>query len=352
MSSSHKRNIVRTEKRLKQLTLTILIISGIGVKSFGQNSILQNTHIRGFMEVDASYMDKKMSFGFGEQDLFITSQLTDRFSFLGEAVFKYEPTSPTEFGVSIERVIVKYNYFGNNNMLMGKQHTPINFWNDTYHHGRVFFPTIERPLLFPANFIPLHTTGFAMEGHDLGNIRFGYNVLIGNGLGSSDVANNDTRLSVTAAVHIKPIENLKLGVSYYNDAISQGAEVNEKIIPVAVNQQMFTGSISYFGRKFELLAEGSCALDKTDSTGVQQNWASYIYAGIRVTTKWVPYIRLDDLQYGSGELYYTKNNTTSFIIGMRYYVDPLLVLKLEYQHLDQQLQGKNEAVTFQIAVGF
>jgi len=343
---------VRKQKHQKSLILAILIILGIAGDGFGQNSILQNTHIRGFMEVDAAYHDKKMTFGFGEQDLFITSQLNDRFSFLGEAVFKYVPASPTEFGVSIERAIVKYNYSGNNNLLLGKQHTPINFWNDTYHHGRVFYPTIERPLLFPANFIPLHTTGVAAEGHDLGNIRFGYNLLIGNGLGSSDVANNDERVSVTAAVHIKPVENLKLGVSYYNDVISANATVNDRIIPVQVHQQLFTGSISYFGKKFELLTEGTLALDKTDSTGTQHDWASYLYAGYRVTDKFVPYIRLDNLQYGSGEVYYIKNNTRSYIVGMRYYVDYLLVLKLEYQNLHTEIQGQTFAVTFQIAVGF
>lgn len=332
--------------------LSILILLGIAGSSHGQNSILQNTHIRGFIELDASYANKKMSFGFGEQDLFITSQITDRFSFLGETVFKYTPTTPTEFSVSIERAIAKYNYYGNNNLLLGKQHTPINFWNDTYHHGRVFYPTIERPLLFPADFIPLHTTGIAAEGHDLGSARFGYNLLIGNGLGSADVANNDTRVSVTAAVHIKPVDNLKLGVSYYNDRISPNAEVNGKIIPVQVNQQLFTGSISYFGPKFELLAEGTQALDKTDSTGTQYDWASYVYAGYRITDKLVPYFRLDNLQYGSGEVYYTKNNTKAFLIGVRYYVDYLLVLKLEYQHIDAQIQGKADAITFQLALGF
>jgi hypothetical protein len=343
---------VRKQNFWISLILLILIILGTAGSSAGQNSILQNTHIRGFMEVDAAYHDNKVTFGFGEQDLFITSQLTDRFSFLGEAVFKYDSTSATEFGVSIERVIVKYNYYGNNNLLLGKQHTPINFWNDTYHHGRVFYPTIERPLLFPANFIPLHTTGIAAEGHDLGNVRFGYNLLIGNGLGSTDVANNDERVSVTAAVHIKPVENFKLGVSYYNDVISPGANVHDKIIPVQVHQQLFTGSISYFGKKFELLTEGTMALDKTDSTGTQHDWASYLYAGYRVTDKFVPYIRIDNLQYGSGEVYYTKNNTQSFILGMRYYADALLVLKLEYQHLNTDFQGKTYAVTFQVAVGF
>ena len=333
--------------------LPILLILGIAGSSFGQNSILQNTHIRGFIEIDASYAEKKMNFGFGEQDLFITSQLNDRFSFLGETVFKYTPNTPTEFSVSIERAIAKYNYYGNNNLLLGKQHTPINFWNDTYHHGRVFYPTIERPLLFPANFVPLHTTGIAAEGHDLGKIRFGYNVLVGNGIGASDVANNDQRLSVTTAVYIKPADNLKLGGSYYNDVISPGADVHSgNTIPVQVNQQLFTGSISYFGRKFEILTEGTLALDKTDSTGTQHDWASYFYAGYRITDKLVPYIRLDNLQYGSGEVYYIKNNTKAFLIGVRYYVDYLLVLKLEYQHIDAQIQGKADAVTFQIALGF
>jgi len=347
-----KHLIMRNQNNLWRLTCSILIIIGTAGACFGQNSILQNTHIRGFMEVDASYQNNKVAFGFGEQDLFITSQLNDRFSFLGESVFKYTPNSPTEFSVSIERAIVKYNYFGNNNLLLGKQHTPINFWNDTYHHGRVFFPTIERPLLFPANFIPLHTTGIAAEGHDLGKIRFGYNLLIGNGIDSNDIANNNKRVSITSAIYIKPVDNLKLGVSYYNDKISPGITEQGNSVKWPVYQQLFTGSISYFGKKFELLTEGTLALDKTDTTGTQRNWASYIYAGYRITDKFVPYVRLDNLQYASGEIYYKKNNTSAFLVGMRYYVDYLLVLKMEYQHLDTHISGKTYLVTFQIALGF
>jgi len=115
---------------------------------------------------------------------------------------------------------------------------------------------------------------------------------------------------------------------------------------------MFTGSISYFGKKFELLTEGSIALDKTDTTGSQSNSAVYLYAGYKINDKLVPYIRLDNLNYGSGEVYYTRNDTKSFIAGVRYYADYLLVLKLEYQHLDAIIQGKSDVFTFQIAMGF
>ena len=84
----------------------------------------QNTQIRGFADVLGTYEKGKASFGFDEQDLFITSELTDRISFLGESVFKYTPSSPTDFSVSIERLIIKYNIQGNNNLILGKIHTP------------------------------------------------------------------------------------------------------------------------------------------------------------------------------------------------------------------------------------
>jgi hypothetical protein len=83
-------------------------------------------------------------------------------------------------------------------LLVGKHHTPVNYWNYTYHHGRVFFPTIERPLLFEAEIIPLHTNGISLQGQNLGSAKFGYDVMIGNGLGSSDITDNDNRKSITA----------------------------------------------------------------------------------------------------------------------------------------------------------
>ena len=168
------------------------------------SSFSQKTLIRGFIDVLAGYEKNKVSFGFGEQDLFITSELNDRINFLGETVFRFTPGTPTQFSVSVERVIIKYNFSGNHNLLFGKHHTPINYWNDTYHHGRVYFPTIERPLLFSHQMIPLHTTGISIQGHDLGGVKFGYDLMLGNGLGSGEILDNDKYKSITAAIHIKP----------------------------------------------------------------------------------------------------------------------------------------------------
>jgi hypothetical protein len=238
------------------------------------NSIGANTSIKGFVEARTWLEKGKVSFGLGEQDLFITSELSDRFSFLGETVFKFDASASTDFAVSIERIVLKYNFKGNHNILIGKHHTPVNYWNDTYHHGRLFFPTIDRPILFTAEIIPLHTTGISVQGHNLGDIKFGYDLMVGNGLGSTDVSDNDKNKSVTAAVHIKPVDRLRVGASYYHDVISAGAHLhNGRHILKGVNQNLITGSVAYFGKKVEILTEATAGSNKTDSTGNRKTTA-------------------------------------------------------------------------------
>lgn len=312
----------------------------------------QITQIKGFVDISSSYQNNKVSFGFGEQDLFITSVLSDKISFLGESVFKFSPTSSTSFGVSIERIIINYNVKGNNNLIIGKIHTPVNYWNDSYHHGRVFFPTIERPLLFSANIIPLHTVGVGMQGFDLGNLKFGYDFFVGNGLESMEILDNGKNKSITAAIHIKPADKLRIGMSWYHDAISKGANVHDKIIASKVSQNLFSASVSRFGKKMEFLAEGTTGVNRTDSTGSKSTMAAYLYAGYKLTNKLVPYVRLDALQFQQGELYYDVNNTTAIITGIRYEINYLAVVKLEYQHQNSQLHNATNKITVQFAIGF
>jgi hypothetical protein len=336
-------------KELKSIAILVII------NSFISSSVLyaQNTQIKGFVDALAGIQNDKLSFALGEQDLFITSELSDRFSFLGESVFRFTNTTPTKFSVSIERIVIKYNFSGNHNILVGKHHTPINYWNDTYHHGRVHFPTIFRPLLFDANIIPLHTTGIGLQGHNLGDLKFGYDLMVGNGIGSTDVLDNDARKSITAAMHIKPAEGLRFGVSWYNDGIAKGA-VGHDGMPMqwAVDQNLFSGSIAYFGNKFEVLAEGTLGINKTDTTGSQRTLASYIYAGFKIREKIVPYVRLDNLSFEEGEIFYNNNNTTAIVGGIRYNINYVTTVKMEYQHQHAAKDGDSNRFTMQLAIGF
>jgi len=332
--------------------ILVIIISCFFCLSFCNDIVAQKTKIRGFVDVSAFFQDDKLNFGIGEYDLFITSELNDHISFLGETVFKYDPSSSTEFSVGVERVIINYNYKGNHSLLAGKHHTPINYWNDTYHHGRVFFPTIGRPLLFSAHIIPIHTTGLALQGLNLGKLKFGYNLMVGNGIGSNEITDNDKYKSITAAVHIKPLENLQIGASFYNDIISEGVELYGTVLDEQVNQQLYSGSVAYFGNRFEVLAEGTLVNNSTDSEGDVQSFASYLYAGVYIKEKWVPYFRLDYLNFQDGDPYLGNNDTSSIITGLRYEINYLMVIKLEYQYEDRDITGIENRISVQFAIGF
>jgi hypothetical protein len=340
---------------------TLLAILGLWWGAM-QQSVAQRTQVRGFVDAYTSYQKGKLNFGLGEQDLFITSAITERLSFLGETVAKYSLDSPTDFSVSIERIILKYNYAGNHSVLLGKHHTPINYWNDTYHHGRVFFPTVERPLLFAEGFIPLHTTGISLQGQNLGRLRFGYDLMLGNGLGSGDIADNNPFKSVTAAVHVKPRDGVRYGLSLYHDVISKGSIVHNHSSGVStvalarIRQSIMTASVSYndsiFSKKYELLAESSMAMNKADSLGTQNAIASYAYAGLRLTDKIIPYVRVDDIRYQRQEVYFHDHTVQSFVGGLRYELSYLAVFKLEYQHVNHHRAADADRMIFQVAVGF
>lgn len=318
----------------------------------GSKLFAQDTQILGFVAGEMFFQDETLNFGIGEQDLFITSQLNDNFSFLGETVFKFSPNSPTDFNVSVERIIIAYNYKGNHNILFGKHHTPVNYWNDTYHHGRVFFPTIGRPLLFGADFIPIHTTGIAFQGLNLGDLRFGYNLMIGNGLGSTDVAENNQAKSITGSLSIRPWNAWHFGASIYRDVISAGSSVHGNIIPNRTEQMLYTATVAHFGQQFELLAESTVASNDVEGFGSSRSFASYVYAGIRLNEQVVPYLRFDNLEYDTQERFFDNEDTNSIIAGLRYEVSYLIALKVEYQYIDREFSGATDLLNTQIAIGF
>jgi hypothetical protein len=108
-----------------------------------------------------------------------------------------------------------------------------------------------------------------------------------------------------------------------------------------------------FSKKFELLAESSMVNSRSDSLGTQRAVATYVYAGLRLTDKLIPYVRFDDIRFTTNrEVYFMSNNTRSFVGGLRYEINYLAVVKLEYQHANSPLYPTPDKVTFQIAVGF
>jgi hypothetical protein len=327
------------------------------------------TQLNGFGHVQFGYDhdDKdQANFSIGEHDFFVTSKLRKNISFLGEYVFRFGTNS---FIPSIERSLVKFNYKGNHSLIAGKIHTPVNYWNDVYHHGRLFFPTIDRPLSF-SYLIPLHTLGIQMQGQNLGNINWGYDVVIGNGISSTDISQQDNQFSITAAMHMKPIDNLRIGISYYKDYLptnQAGSHSGHNMNPSHYTGTLYKGavdfhlgclSLAYFGNKFEFLGEASYNATITDSLGRADNYSGFMYSGVRIADQHVPYVIADYLKIANNDLYSYPLGLLKVGVGYKYEFNHLLNVKAQIEYLMQEHNHSGHtmhdklSVKVQLAYGF
>lgn len=277
-------------------------------------------------------------FVIGEQDLFINAIINKRLSFLGETVVKFDSGTKSNFAPSIERARLKYEYRNNHSIIFGKMHSPINYWNDVYHHGRLFFPTIDRPQMF-SYFLPIHTLGLRAQGQNLGKLNFGYDVQLGNGIESSDVFDSGVNYSFLAAMHIKPEYGTRIGASYYYDhlstnsygvhAHSHGAHNVDYKGPVDFH--MLALSIARFEKKVEILSESALNITRTDTLGYANSFSTYLYLGYNFKEKHTPYIMGDFIHIGEKDLHSEHTSRMKFSLGYKYELDPLANIKFQVE---------------------
>jgi len=306
---------------------------------------LKQTQFNGFGHLEYSLVHKDSTdsyFSIGEHDFFVTSNLTNKISFLGEYVMRFNPAT-SYFRTSIERSFMRFNYTNNHNIIAGKIHTPVNYWNDVYHHGRVFFPVIDRPFAF-TYMVPLHTLGLQMQGQNLGKLGFGYDVVLGNGIASSDNFQGGINPAITTAFHIKPLLGMRIGASYYYNHLNQntsGSHVGHSITPGintseiykgAVDFQLICGSFAWFGKNLEFLNEFSFNQTRTDSLGTADNLANFTYIGYRFNDNNVPFVLVDYLKIANNDLHVYPIELLKMAVGYRYEFNYLVNLKAQVEH--------------------
>lgn len=338
----------------------------------GMQAQKPTTQFNGFghMEYSLDYTDHADSyFSIGEHDFFLSSKLNDRISFLGEFVVRYNSGSATTFLPSIERGFVKFNYKNNRNLIFGKVHSPVNYWNDVYHHGRLFFPVIDRPNSF-SYLVPLHTLGVQLQGQNLGKHKFGYDLVLGNGISSSDVFNDNLDMSITAAFHFKPKEGMRIGASYYYDFLennisgvhsghaSPRAHYNGPLYKGSVRYHLVSASFANFNDSWEVLNEFAYNATHTDSLGLANNFSNYLYIGKRIQEKQVPYVLWDFMHIAHNDLHTYELQTNKIALGYKYEFSPFINVKAQIErftdgnHPTTQVHRDRTSFRLQLAYGF
>lgn len=344
----------------QKLVVLIFLFSGLGPGLLAQDPVTQFKifgHLTAVAEDNNG--DAKSDFSLGEQDLFVFSEITPRISLLGETVVTPQNVAghgSVDFKVSIERARLKYQYREWLSFIVGKMHSPVNYWNDVYHHGRLFFPTIDRPKSFGLS-IPIHTLGLRLQGQNIGNIGFGYDLVIGNGMSSNDVSDGSTQKSLTAAIHIKPEERMRIGISAYRDQIFRntvGSHAGHSstyhymmgdpnFYPLDLDFELYCFSFWRNKGKWETLIESTWnrtgisdsnapeLVAGLDSLSTSNNFTLYLFASRKVSKRDGIYALFDASDYEEDDLHLKSHKQSKYGIGWSREFSPYLKSQIQVE---------------------
>jgi hypothetical protein len=340
--------------------ILILLFSALAASSFAQD-----TQIKGFNDVQVGtekYSDSLSQHGFalGQFDLFITSRINDKTSFLAEVVFEWDAENNT-WVLDVERVIARYSFTNLINISAGKFHTPFGYWNNAYHHGALIQPTIQRPNIVrfedEGGFLPVHQVGLQLDGYIESNLNISYNLMVSNGQAKGNSGGDFGHRSSMAfnwSVSMEPFNGAKFllsGVSNHipaNSITYQGVRLGEDSF-----YQMYNASASYFlgSLPIELCAEYYSISNTMAANGTSRMGGFFGYLGYN-KYKIIPYLVYNSIQYQDNEKYFNKDNLDGITGGLRYSISPKAVIKLEYTNEKTQLRDTYNLIRAQFAIGF
>jgi hypothetical protein len=192
--------------------------------------------IQGFADFNfraSNEKGKTSSFSLGQLDLFITSQLSEKFSVLSELIL--EAGEDNAFTFEAHRLLLKYSLSDYLNLSAGRYHTAIGYYNTAYHHGSWFQTAANRPFLFTfeskGGILPLHNVGVTATGRiPSAPLGLRYVAEIGNGRASRSpqarpvqtAVDENNGKSFNLGVFARPsqVPGLQTGFSVYHDRLT------------------------------------------------------------------------------------------------------------------------------------
>ncbi len=349
----------------KSLKSSLTDVQQAGVSAFPsdlpEEAAAPKLEIHGFGHVQYDYSQSDQEdatksdtnhFTNGGVDLFITSRLAEKISFLNETVFEYG-TNGTNI-LDVERVLLKYELDDRLKIALGRGHTALGYWNQRFHHGTWLQTTAGRPIIYrfedDGGILPVHFVGLEFSGlleTFGGNLTYISHISNGRGTITDEVQliedDNDSKMgSIFFTYEPEAVEGLGVGANFLYDIIpdkagttNRGAEMDEII---------YGAHAFYLLNPYELLME-AVVVDHYNHDTALRDLTVGGYGQIAYTIeKYKPYFRYDWLRIADRDPFFAGAvpDETAYTLGLRYELSTYNALKFEYRHVDKDNEQKNE----------
>jgi len=325
--------------------------------------------LRGFADVQMSATrvtengieEDSTDFSLGELDLFITASLSDRLSFLAETVFEVEDDGETI--VDVERLFVSYSFSNLLQLSMGRRHTPLGYWNETFHHGLFLQPTVERPAALrfedKGGILPVHSVGIQAKGTVFsGAWAMDYTVAISNGRGPDheeiqnlEDLNSGKAVSGKVSFFRSNKPRVRFGAMFYDDTIPTDPDPAGR--QGEIDELILGAHFVFQNDDLEVISEYYDIRHEDRITGLRSDHSAYYAIAIWKRWPWQPYVGYDTWDLDQLDAFYAGRVPVleRFQGGVRYDFNGCSAIKFELRHEDQPGVEKNDLFV-QIALSF
>jgi hypothetical protein len=316
-------------------------------------------HLMGFGDISylSSDSDQGDGFAIGQAVAHFAAALDESLSVFGEFSLT---AHDSEYTIEAERLIVRYEFSDLFKLSAGRYHTPIGYWNTSFHHGAWLQTTVSRPEMvkFGSKIVPIHFVGGLIEG-SLPNNALGLSYLAGFGngrhaniarAGDAGDINGDNAWMVQVNFGPARYYGFHTGFGLYTDTVNPDGQpaVDESIASayVAWAKESPEVLVEFLREKHELAADSSVNGDTTAW------YAQFAYRLGGAYRDWKPYLRIertdvDDSDPLLGEL---GLDYRGGILGVRWDFNQYAALKAEYRNEEFNHMGRENNFRLQVAV--
>ena len=329
--------------------------------------------IRGFGDVSLHGDTMKgdaTSFSLRQLDLFVTSDVSDKFKFLSEIVFEAGPNSfygqpqPEEnsFGVDLERYLLQYSFNDFLNISAGRGHTAIGYYNTAYHHSTWLQTTTGRPFLFDfedhGGILPIHMVGVSASGQiPSGQLGLHYVAEVGNGRESRsplqeepvhNEVDDENHKAYNVAVFARPeaLRSFQTGLSVYRDILAPANNPRIEETIVAAHAILIRPKFEWLN---EALLDRHTPLNSTASFNIPGFYTQLS----RQFGSYRPYFRYEYVNVSNREPVFTDVALRHGpLAGLRYDASESVALKFQYNYTFLRNQHGTTGLTMQLGFTF
>ena len=300
-------------------------------------------------------------FGFGGLDMFVRHSIDPNTEALLEYVFENDGSS---FVLDVERLYLKRKINDNLNIGAGRFHSPLGYWNNTYHHGVLLQSTVTRPSFLDfedgdAAVLPTHAVGLDLTGKtgpvgyevSIANSTFLDSSIVGGEIGIGNVGDYSDDKTIFAHLTYD-IADVNLGLSLMNNSIvesstggfvPQGDELIAQTV-TALDARYSYDKLDVLGEYFMMTNDAQAGVGDGKSHDAT---AYYLQLSYQVNDQFRPTYRRESLSFDATDAYFTilgRSEYTANVVALRYELDESNAITLEYKKSDVAGNDESHAI--------